>query len=111
MSKILSKIKEKKITLDEYINLSLYKDKNSYYEKNKIFGVRGDYITSPYISSIFGEIISILILNFFLNKGVSKFNILEIGAGEGLMAKDIINTLKKFEKINFKYSILEKVKI
>ncbi len=110
MSKIVSKIKEKKITLDEYINLSLYKDKNSYYEKNKIFGVRGDYITSPYISSIFGEIISIYILNFFLNKGVSKFNILEIGAGEGLMAKDIINTLKKFEKINFKYSILEKSK-
>ena len=110
MSKIVSKIKEKKITLDEFINLSLYKDKNSYYEKNKIFGVRGDYITSPYISSIFGEIISIYILNFFLNKGVSKFNILEIGAGEGLMAKDIINTLKKFEKINFKYSILEKIK-
>ena len=110
MSKIVSKIKEKKITLDEFINLSLYKDKNSYYEKNKIFGVRGDYITSPYISSIFGEIISIYILNFFLNKGVSKFNILEIGAGEGLMAKDIINTLKKFEKINFKYSILEKSK-
>ena len=35
MSKIVSKIKEKKITLDEYINLSLYKDKNSYYEKIK----------------------------------------------------------------------------
>ena len=51
-----------------------------------------------------------LYLKFFLNKGVSKFNILEIGAGEGLMAKDIINTLKKFEKINFKYSILEKSK-
>tara|TARA_B100000963_G_scaffold361820_1_gene400030 strand:+ start:5624 stop:6652 length:1029 start_codon:yes stop_codon:yes gene_type:complete len=109
MSNIINNLK-KKLPLDKFINLCLYKHKNSYYEKNKIFGRRGDFITSPYISSIFGEIISIYILNYFSKRGVKKFNLLEIGAGEGVMAKDIIKTLQKFEKFKFEYFIEEKSK-
>ena len=109
MSNIIDKIK-KKIPLDQYINLCLYKYKYSYYEKNIIFGPRGDFVTSPYISSIFGEVISVHILNYFLSRGITKCNLLEIGAGEGIMAKDIIKTLQKFKKIEFKYFILEKSK-
>ena len=110
MSNIIKKIKKKKLPLDQYIDLCLYKHKYSYYEKNIIFGPRGDFITSPYISSIFGEVISIHILNYFLIRGVTKFNLLEVGAGEGIMAKDIIKTLLKFKNIKFKYFILEKSK-
>ena len=109
MSNIIDKIK-KKIPLDQYIDLCLYKYKHSYYEKNKIFGPRGDFVTSPYISSIFGEVISVHILNYFLSRGITKCNLLEIGAGEGVMAKDIIKTLHKFKNIEFKYFILEKSK-
>ena len=109
MSNIIDKIK-KKITLDQYIELCLYKNKHSYYEKKRIFGPRGDFITSPYISSIFGEVISIHILNYFLSRGITKCNLLEIGAGEGIMAKDIIKTFEKFKNIKFKYFILEKSK-
>ena len=109
MSNIIDKIK-KKIPLDQYIDLCLYKNKHSYYEKNKIFGPRGDFVTSPYISSIFGEVISVHILNYFLSRGITKCNLLEIGAGEGVMAKDIIKTLHKFKNIEFKYFILEKSK-
>ena len=109
MSNIIDKIK-KKITLDQYIDLCLYKNKYSYYEKNRIFGRRGDFVTSPYISSIFGEVISFHILDYFLSQGVKKCNLLEIGAGEGIMAKDIIKTFQKFKNIKFKYFILEKSK-
>ena len=66
MLKIINKLKKNKIPLDEYIDLCLYRFKESYYEKKFIFGPRGDFITSPYISSIFGEIIAIYILNYFL---------------------------------------------
>ena len=109
MSNIIDKIK-KKIPLDQYIDLCLYKNKHSYYEKNKIFGPRGDFVTSPYVSSIFGEVISVHILNYFLSRGITKCNLLEIGAGEGVMAKDIIKTLHKFKNIKFRYFILEKSK-
>ena len=110
MLKILNKLKKNKIPLDEYINLCLYKYSSSYYEKKKIFGPRGDFITSPYISSIFGEILAIYIINYFLEKNISNFTILEIGAGEGIMAKDIINTAMKFKRIKLTYNILEKSK-
>ena len=83
MQKIIDNIKKKPISLDQYINDCLYKYKSSYYEKDLIFGPRGDFITSPYISSIFGEIIAIFIINYFLKKKIFSFKILEIGAGEG----------------------------
>ena len=35
---------------------------------------------------------------------------MEVGAGEGIMAKDIIKTLQRFKNIEFKYFILEKSK-
>ncbi len=110
MSKILNKIKKNRLTLDSYINLCLYKYNESFYEKKHIFGPRGNFITSPYISSIFGEIVAIYIINHFLKKKIFNFSILEIGAGEGIMAQDIIKTIKKFKEINFSYTIIEKSK-
>ena len=110
MQKIINKLKKNKIPLDIYIDYCLYKFKESYYEKKKIFGPKGDFITSPYISSIFGEMIAVFVANYFIRKGINKFAIIEIGAGEGLMSKDIIKTLNKFKEIKFTYSILEKSK-
>ena len=108
-----NKLKKNKITLDKYINLAMYSKKNGYYEKDKVFGRKGDFVTSPYISSIFGEIISIWITHHFTKRNIYNFNIFEIGAGEGLLALDIINTICKFKNlnINFKYFIYEKSKL
>ena len=102
-----NKLKKNKITLDRYINLAMYSKKSGYYEKDKVFGRKGDFVTSPYISSIFGEIISIWITHHFTKRNIYNFNIFEIGAGEGLLALDIINTICKFKNlnINFKYFI------
>ncbi len=100
---IIKKFKNK-ITLDKYINLALYNEQDGYYEKKGIFGKSGDFITSPYISSIFGEIIAVWILDQFINKKIYNFSILEIGAGEGYLAKDILNTFEKFKNIKFKFN-------
>ena len=93
-----------KIALDKFINFALYNNPYGYYEKKGIFGKKGDFITSPYISSIFGEMIAIWILNRFINKKIFNFSILEIGAGEGYLAKDILNTFEKFNNIKFKFN-------
>ena len=60
------------ISLDKYINHSLYNKKNGYYMKKNPFGKKGDFVTAPNISRLFSEMISIWIVNFWENLGSPK---------------------------------------
>ncbi len=85
------------IPLDKYINLALYNKKNGYYMKKNPFGRKGDFITAPNISRLFSEMIAIWILSFWKNLGSpKKFNLVELGAGNGEMMKILIESLKNF---------------
>ena len=66
MNKITNTLKEKKsIPLDQFINIALYDKKFGYYMKNNPFGKEGDFITSPLISNLFGEMIAIWCVAIF----------------------------------------------
>ena len=95
------KIKKNQIlTIDKYINEALYNNKFGYYIKNNPFGKNGDYITSPNISIFFSEMIAIWIISFWQNlKCPKKFNLIELGAGNGEMMKQILNTFDKFPSL------------
>ena len=54
-----------KLSLDKFINLSLYNKKFGYYMKKNPFGKKGDFTTAPNISRLFSEMIAIWILSFF----------------------------------------------
>ena len=89
--------------LDSYIDQAMYDPKNGYYIKKNPFGARGDFITSPSISIIFSEVLTVWIILFWKNlKSPKKFNVVELGAGNGDMILEILKTSKKFE--NFKKS-------
>ena len=86
-----------KISLDEFINLSLYDKKNGYYMKKNPFGEKGDFTTAPNISRVFSEMIAIWIVSFWYYLGSPKnFNLVELGAGNGEMMKIFIESFKKF---------------
>ena len=86
-----------KIPLDKFINLSLYDKKFGYYMRRNPFGKKGDFITAPNISRLFSEMIAIWILSFWQSIGSpKKFNLVELGAGNGEMMKVIIESLKNF---------------
>jgi len=94
------KSKKKIIPIDSYINEALYNKKFGYYMKKNPFGEKGDFVTSPNISVLFSEMIAIWIISFWRNlKCPKKFNLIELGAGNGSMMKEIINTFKKFPNI------------
>ena len=85
------------ISLDKYINHSLYNKKNGYYMKKNPFGKKGDFVTAPNISRLFSEMISIWIVNFWENLGSPKnINLVELGAGNGEMMKIFIESFKNF---------------
>ena len=101
----------KKISLDRFIYKSLYDKDNGYYIKNNPFGNKGDFITSPNISVLFSEMISIWLISFWENlKKPKKINIIELGAGNGEMMSQIIKTLNNFSEISLSanFLILEK---
>ena len=83
--------------LDKFINFSLYDKKFGYYMKKDPFGKRGDFITAPNISRLFTEMIAIWIISFWKSLGSpKKFNLIELGAGNGEMMKVLIESFENF---------------
>ena len=85
------------LSLDKFIEESLYNKKFGYYMKNDPFGKVGDFITAPNISVLFSEMIAIWLVSFWEDLRCPKqFNLVELGAGNGEMMKILINTFNKF---------------
>ena len=90
-------IKSTSLPLDKFIEWALYNKNSGYYMKKNPFGKGGDFITAPNITRLFSEIIAIWVITFWKSVGSpKKFNLLELGAGNGEMMKVIIETLKNF---------------
>ena len=105
------KTNKKDLPLDQFIDFALYDKVNGYYMKKNPFGKEGDFITAPNITRLFSEIIAIWVLTFWKSIGSpKKFNLLELGAGNGEMMKVIIETLKNFPECfdNCNFQIHEK---
>ena len=83
--------------LDKFIDFSLYNKKFGYYMKKDPFGKRGDFITAPNISRLFTEMVAIWIISFWKSLGSpKKFNLIELGAGNGEMMKVLIESFENF---------------
>jgi NADH dehydrogenase [ubiquinone] 1 alpha subcomplex assembly factor 7 len=99
------------LSLDKFINLALYNRKFGYYMNKNPFGKKGDFITAPNISILFSEMIAIWIISLWEHLNCpKKFNLIELGAGNGEMMKSLISTFNKFPKFKSacKINILEK---
>eukprot|EP00041_Stephanoeca_diplocostata_P017882 m.368998 g.368998 ORF g.368998 m.368998 type:complete len:111 (+) comp20845_c0_seq18:33-365(+) len=70
---------------------------NAYYSKGTAFGAAGDFITSPEISQIFGELIGIWHVAQWMNAGCPpKVQLIECGPGRGTMMADMLRAIKQF---------------
>ncbi len=93
----MKKKKIQNLPLDKFINFSLYNKKLGYYMKKNPFGEKGDFITAPNISRLFSEMIAIWILSFWKSlDSPKKFNLIELGAGNGEMMKILIESFQNF---------------
>ena len=89
--------KTHKFALDKFIDLCLYNKKFGYYMKQDPFGKKGDFITAPNISRLFSEMIAIWVISFWESLGSpKKFNLIELGAGNGEMMKVLIESFQNF---------------
>ena len=89
--------KNHKIPLDKFIDHCLYDKKKGYYMNSNPFGITGDFTTAPNISRLFSEMIAIWTISFWESLGSpKKFNLIELGAGNGEMMKVMIESFKRF---------------
>ena len=99
--KKLNKLFEKKksVPLDKFLNFALYDKEFGYYTRNHIFGKKGDFITAPLISNLFGEMISIWCISFWEHlKKPKKILITELGPGDGSLCETLLKTFKNFSE-------------
>ncbi len=94
------------ITLARYMELALYAPSLGYYRNgSQKFGEQGDFVTAPELSPLFSYCVARQcqqILTCLL-----QGNILEFGAGSGIMARTILQSLAKTESLPQHYYILE----
>ena len=89
------------LTVDRFLNNVLYDKKFGYYSSRIPFGEKGDFITSPKITSLFSEIIAIWIIACWESFGKPKnFNVVELGPGDGSLSRILLKSFKKFPEFN-----------
>ncbi|HIK14202.1 MAG TPA: class I SAM-dependent methyltransferase [Leptolyngbyaceae cyanobacterium M33_DOE_097] len=86
---------QQRITFADFMEVALYHPKLGYYfTKAKTIGRAGDFLTAPHLAADFGEMIATQFAQMWEILGQPKpFTIIEMGAGQGLLASQILNFL------------------
>jgi NADH dehydrogenase [ubiquinone] 1 alpha subcomplex assembly factor 7 len=84
------------ITVASYMALALGHPRHGYYMTRDPFGARGDFITAPEISQLFGECLAIsCALVWDAMKRPLPVRLVELGPGRGTLMADLTRTLER----------------
>lgn len=113
---LVAKIKTtefQRITFAEYMSLALYHEHYGYYKSGAVsIGHKGDFFTSSSLGKDFGELLAIQLIQMWQNLDCpNPFYLVEMGAGNGELALDILRYLQQDKSTDFiqvlKYIIIE----
>jgi SAM-dependent MidA family methyltransferase len=104
---------QKRITFAEYMDMVLYHPQYGYYSSDVKIGFRGsDFFTSASLGTDFGELLARQFYQMWeILDQPTYFSLVEMGAGQGILASHILNYIKQEYPDFFaavKYIIVEK---
>uniref|UniRef100_A0A914HY29 Protein arginine methyltransferase NDUFAF7 n=1 Tax=Globodera rostochiensis TaxID=31243 RepID=A0A914HY29_GLORO len=86
------------ITVAEYMQLCVNSPLGYYARQKKIFGEGGDFVTSPELTQIFGELIgSWIVHELEMTSWQGRWQLVELGPGSGELIIDVLTVLRKFD--------------
>ena len=82
------------ISLSDYMGLALMHPTAGYYNRKSVFGTKGDFITAPEISQMFGEILGLALLERWQHAGrPDPVRLIELGPGRGTLMADMVRAM------------------
>lgn len=94
------------IGFGRFMEMALYEPGLGYYSAGAVrFGAAGDFVTAPEISPLFSRCLAAQCAEVLAALGGG--DILELGAGSGVMAADMLNELEALGRLPRHYLILE----
>lgn len=87
-----------RITFHDFMEAALYHPQHGYYcSRREKMGREGDYLTSPEVSATFGVLVGRQLREMWeAMDSPARFEVIEAGAGTGLLARDIIRWARNY---------------
>jgi SAM-dependent MidA family methyltransferase len=83
------------IGVAQYMTMALHDPEAGYYATRDPFGKKGDFITAPEVSQMFGEMLGLWLAQAWEEQGCPKRPVLmELGPGRGTLMTDMLRALK-----------------
>ncbi len=83
------------ISVAQFMTIALHDPVDGYYAKRDPIGARGDFITAPEISQIFGELLGAWIVQAWRDQGCpSPARLVELGPGRGTLMADVLRAAR-----------------
>ncbi|XP_077443552.1 protein arginine methyltransferase NDUFAF7, mitochondrial isoform X3 [Stigmatopora argus] len=88
------------ISVAEYMREALTNPVMGYYVKKNMLGADGDFITSPEISQIFGELLGVWAISEWMAAGrPDGLQLVELGPGKGSLAADVLRVFAQLRSV------------
>ncbi|MEJ2620158.1 MAG: SAM-dependent methyltransferase [Candidatus Thiodiazotropha sp.] len=94
------------IAFDTFMDMALYAPGLGYYVAgSRKFGEHGDFITAPEVSPLFAQCLARQLAPILSD--LPSADLLEFGAGSGILAADLLEALASLDQLPDRYQILE----
>ncbi len=97
-----------KMPFSQFMQMALYEPRLGYYQNSlHKFGEKGDFITAPEMGDHFAKCLARSVQQFFKDSVEPTKILLEIGAGSGILAVNLLTELEHLQALPARYFILE----